>query len=99
MMSKAGRLALAIVAGSSALTFAAIAGFSGPDDNGAVKKSDRLRMEFTVACGSDVVSDAGGGCGTLASHSAWTKPGEAFATTAHQDGANTTILVKRRIEQ
>ncbi|MDJ0929851.1 hypothetical protein [Breoghania sp.] len=61
MKSNAGRLAFAIAIGGSALTFAAIGGFSG-SDNGVVKKSDCLRTEVTVACGSDIISDAGGGC-------------------------------------
>ena len=98
MKSKAGRLAFAVAIGGSALTFAAIGGFSG-SDNGVVRKSDRLRMEITVACGSDVVSDAGGGCASIAGRTPWTKPGVSYETTALQDGANTTTLVKRRIEQ
>ncbi|PTW61010.1 hypothetical protein C8N35_103192 [Breoghania corrubedonensis] len=98
MKSKAGRLAFAVAIGGSALTFAAIGSFSG-SDNGVVKKSDRLRMEITVACGTDVISDAGGGCETIANRTPWTKPGESYETTALQDGANTTILVKHRIEQ
>ncbi len=97
-MSKAWILAVGAVLGSSALLFAGI-GNHPASEEGIVKKGDRLQMEFSVACGSDVISDVGSGCGTLASRVSWTKPGESFRTTSYQADATTTVLVKRRIEQ
>lgn len=97
-MSTMLRTAFAVAIAAGALTFAAIEGFSQPD-HGVVKKSDRLRMEITVACGSDVVSDAVDGCATLAHRAPRTKPGVSYETTAYQDGPNTTILVRSRLEK
>lgn len=98
MKSNSQRMAVAIAVGGFALTLAAIDGFKHAD-HGVVRKSDRLRMEFTVACGAAVVSDAANGCDTIVQRAPRTKPGVVYETTAYQDGANTTVMVKRRLEK
>ncbi len=97
-MSKAWILAVGAVLGSSALLIAGIGEPPAPE-TGAISKGDRLQMEFSVACGSGVVSDVGSGCESLASRVSWTKPGVDFHTTSYQADATTTVLVKRRIER